>query len=204
MTVVPLSDHPLFVDHGLMAAIACGVQARSSHWAVVEKTFLTAHPTCLACGAADSGPCIACLSIGPACSRCGGSGREPLNIHHVFDFHEAVALGRPDLELDPRNLCTLCRAPGTEHHLLLGHLDDWQSFNPDLLDDVKTFGHMAASAIRADERWIAKKQNRPLVFSLWDPALKDSWRTRLDATLPPDKALCDRYGFTIKPYEAAA
>jgi hypothetical protein len=31
-----------------------------------------------------------------------------VQVHHIFPFHDCVALGRPDLELDERNLITLC------------------------------------------------------------------------------------------------
>ena len=32
----------------------------------------------------------------------------PVQVQHIFPFHYCVALGRPDLELDERNLITLC------------------------------------------------------------------------------------------------
>ena len=41
------------------------------------------------------------------------------------------------LELDPRNLLTLCIGPDCEHHVLLGHLDDYESFNPKVLGFMK-------------------------------------------------------------------
>ena len=54
-------------------------------------------------------------------------------MHHIFPFHYCIALGRPDLELDDRNLITLCEdeagKPGQNHHLLVGHLDDFESSN---------------------------------------------------------------------------
>jgi hypothetical protein len=60
-------------------------------------------------------------------------------VHHIFPFHYCIALGRPDLELDDRNLITLCEdeqgkrsrveapARGTPELLRQAHLD----FTPD-------------------------------------------------------------------------
>lgn len=50
-----------------------------------------------------------------------------------------MLVGRPDLELDPRNLLTLCIRPDCEHHVLLGHLDDYESYNPKVLGFVKAY-----------------------------------------------------------------
>ena len=47
---------------------------------------------------------------------CGES--EQLNVHHMYPFHYVVLCGRPDLELDPRNLLTLCTREDREHHLV--------------------------------------------------------------------------------------
>lgn len=57
-----------------------------------------------------------------------------LNLHHVLPFHLYK-----ELELEPTNICTLCRSC----HLLLGHFQKWASFN----EDIKS--------------WITLRQNRP-------------------------------------------
>lgn len=54
-----------------------------------------------------------------SCVACGT--RKSLNVHHV----KPVALF-PELELDPDNLITLCE----RDHLHIGHLGDWQAWNP--------------------------------------------------------------------------
>ena len=59
--------------------------------------------------------------------------RRRVEVHHIFPFHICVVVDRPDLELDERNLVTLCgqshdRGVG-DRHLLLGHFDDWESMN---------------------------------------------------------------------------
>jgi len=80
---------------------------RSSEWVSVRNEFVRLHPRCEACG----------------------SGYD-LNVHHVEPFHL-----RPDLELEPSNLITLCR----EHHFRIGHDPDgpwkpqkpsWSYWNP--------------------------------------------------------------------------
>lgn len=80
---------------------------RSSRWRSVRDDFVRRFPTCAACGSTRS-----------------------LNVHHVVPFHT-----RPDLELYPPNLITLCR----EHHFFIGHDPDgpwkpgkpsWSASNP--------------------------------------------------------------------------
>lgn len=111
--------------------------ARSSHWPAVERAHRARHPHCMACG-----PALA----------------PPIQVHHIFPFHYCVALGRPDLELDDRNLVSLCEAekdrPAEDHHLLIGHADSFRSSN--LTADVDAAGRWAgksAAEIRADLQW---------------------------------------------------
>src|SRR5689334_18861386 len=87
---------------------------RSSRWPVVERNFKQAHPKCAACGTTQE-----------------------LNVHHIFPFPYVVLWRRPGLEFDSRNLITLCTLGGYEHHLLLGHLSDYESYNPEVLKFVK-------------------------------------------------------------------
>lgn len=76
---------------------------RSSKWPTVEKHFLTAHPTCAACG-----------------------GKVRLNVHHVKPFHLD-----PVNELDPNNLITLCMGE-KECHLHIGHGGSFKQYCPDV------------------------------------------------------------------------
>lgn len=77
---------------------------RSSEWSGVRDAFLAEHPQCACCG-----------------------GTTKLRVHHVEPFHV-----NPARELDPANLITLCEAGkyGINCHLLLGHLGNWQKWNP--------------------------------------------------------------------------
>jgi 5-methylcytosine-specific restriction endonuclease McrA len=97
-----------------------GGVARSSKWPAVMHAFLKGHPTCEVCGSKNK-----LLA--------------PLNIHHCQPYHL-----HPELELDPTNLITLCRP----HHLLVGHLMNWSSFNKDVREDAKI--------------WLNKVINRPV------------------------------------------
>jgi 5-methylcytosine-specific restriction endonuclease McrA len=88
-------------------------EPRSSEWSAVRAAHVKRHPACLACGSV-----------------------EQLNVHHIEPFHL-----RPDLELEPSNLVTLCR----EHHFRIGHDPDgpwkpqkpsWIKSNPNVRQDA--------------------------------------------------------------------
>ncbi len=77
---------------------------RSGKWPAVERAYKAEHPKCEVegCGAAEN-----------------------LNVHHCLPFHKY-----PKLELDPRNLVTLCSdGSKNNHHLHWGHLGTWTSWN---------------------------------------------------------------------------
>ncbi len=120
-------------DHDLETARRHGVE-RSPHWPHVEKEHLLHEPSCAACGHRGKG----------------------LQVHHIKPFHL-----HPNLELDPRNLITLCEIKGREHHLLLGHLDEWESYNVNVREDVKRYYGKSAAAIKADLHWQKAVAKRP-------------------------------------------
>jgi HNH endonuclease. len=91
----------------------------------------------------------------PVCVVCGYKGRK-LQVHHIKPFHL-----HPQLELDSHNLVTLCEARGRNHHLLIGHLDAWTSYNEHVKDDAKHFHHKSEREIRADLHWQKKVLQRP-------------------------------------------
>jgi hypothetical protein len=121
------------LDQGAHIAKKHG-HARSSHWRSVEQEHLRREPACVVCGY---------------------KGRKR-QVHHIKPFHL-----HPDLELDPHNLITLCSARGKEHHLLLGHLGSWESYNEHIRADIKHFYHKTAAEIRADLNWQKKMLGRP-------------------------------------------
>jgi 5-methylcytosine-specific restriction protein A len=75
--------------------------ARAGGWRTVEKHFLIAHPICAVCG-----------------------GKKWLQVHHKKPFHL-----HPELELDDKNLITLCMGR-KECHLKIGHGNNWKAYNP--------------------------------------------------------------------------
>lgn len=84
------------------------IQKRSGHWPTVEKQYRASHPTCEICGSTTK-----------------------LNVHHMQPFSKF-----PELELDPNNLITLCMDFKKEYHLLIGHGDDFHSYNPNIKEDA--------------------------------------------------------------------
>lgn len=129
-------------DHGELEAIRTVGRTRSPEWPKVEKAHLAKNPHCVCCA--------------PGTNMDAG-----LQVHHKFPFNYCIALGRPDLELDDRNLITLCEdehgKPGQNHHLLCGHLDSFQSSNLEVVEDATVMFHgMTAEQIKADPRWQVK------------------------------------------------
>ena len=74
-------------------------------------------------------PAFRKIYIKKNCECCGRPSKllKPLQLHHKNPFHL-----HPELELDPDNVITLC----DDCHLLLGHLGNFQSWNPTVDIDV--------------------------------------------------------------------
>ena len=68
------------------------------------------------------------LSREPKCCSCGGT--KKLEVHHIQSFH-----ARPDLELVPSNLMTLCRQKkyGISCHQNLGHRGNYRDINENVI-----------------------------------------------------------------------
>ena len=97
------------IDNGRLVALAYGLQRRPG-WRKVARDWLKDHPACCVCGITTQ-----------------------VQVHHKFPWHLCILLERPDLELDERNFESVCEWPDREHHLLIGHLGNWESYNPDFL-----------------------------------------------------------------------
>ncbi|MCR4311327.1 MAG: HNH endonuclease [Candidatus Taylorbacteria bacterium] len=78
---------------------------RSSQWPKVRAEFLKTHPKCAVCGTTKD-----------------------LAVHHKKPYFLY-----PELELDSRNLITLC--DGLSHHLIFGHLGSYLSYNKNIDED---------------------------------------------------------------------
>ena len=84
---------------------------RSSKWRSVRAQHTRENPSCAVCGSTSS-----------------------LEVHHIEPFH-----ARPDLELEPSNLLTLCdglRRRGLNCHHLFGHFRNWRRINPNVIEDA--------------------------------------------------------------------
>ena len=139
--------HPKpLIDQGAKAAKAHGVH-RSHLWPEVEKAHRAKFPDC-------------------ACCASGTNLQAPVQVHHIIPFHFCILLGRPDLELDQRNLLTLCEADrlhtAPDHHLLVGHFRDWQSFNYSVATDAAEKWHgMSEPQIQILAEWQSLRASRP-------------------------------------------
>lgn len=121
-------------DPGARVANQYG-RARSPEWPRVAQEHLSHEPACVVCGHRGKG----------------------LQVHHIKPFHLY-----PELELDPKNLITLCEIRGRTHHLLIGHLDDWESYNKRVREDTKRYSHQSATAIKANPTWQKEAAQRPM------------------------------------------
>lgn len=85
--------------------------ARSPKWSQVRKAYIALHPRCAVCEAK-------------------GGILKPNQVHHKMPFHLNLAL-----ELDEKNLITFC----SPHHLLVGHLMNFRSYNVNVENDSDYF-----------------------------------------------------------------
>lgn len=87
--------------------------SRSTKWPAARAAHLKTHNECAVC-----------------------AGTEKLEVHHKKPFHM-----HPELELEPDNLITLCESGkhGVNCHLLVGHLGNFKSVNPDVENDAATW-----------------------------------------------------------------
>jgi len=86
---------------------------RSKDWPKLRNQWLQVHPRCAVCGE-----------------------QKHLEVHHLIPVHFD-----PSKELDVTNLITLCEQKSHNDHLLVGHLLDWKSMNPDCVDNAKLLQH---------------------------------------------------------------
>ena len=67
----------------------------------------------------------------PKCACCGGTKKR--QVHHIQPFHD-----KPELELDPNNMITLCTdGPcNLNCHFVIGHLGNTKCSNPNVVEDA--------------------------------------------------------------------
>lgn len=148
------------VDPGRVVAKKHG-QARSPHWATVRDRHIKMEPKCQMCGDAAK-----------------------LQVHHVIPFHICILLDRPELELDHRNLITLCACKEHMHHELLGHLDDFSSFNPKVRSHKKRFGKLTSAEIEENAVWLKLEKARPKDWGKMTAAQQTAIKTLVSRLFP--------------------
>jgi len=131
------------------------------------------------------------LKLQPCCQACkpGTNLEFKVQVHHIFPFHYAVALGRPDLELDDRNLITLCETeaghPADDHHLLIGHLGNFKLGNLHVVQDCQAYQGLYGIQIRALAEWQNEERaGRIKDLDAMTDDEKKALRELMDATFP--------------------
>lgn len=170
---------PNLLDRGAQVALEHGAGPRSHHWPTVEHEVRAKNPDCFAC------------PPGSPFEHVG------LQVHHCFPYHFVKLAGRPDLELDERNLVvageTEHGSPAPDHHELIAHGGNFKSYNPNARADALVFMGMDTAAIKADPRWATLHANLP---KLWPELTTDEkilFRRQLDSSLPPDPIVVGRF-----------
>ena len=141
---------------------------RSNKWSKIQKEHLQMEPKCAACGK--------------------DSNEVTLQVHHKFPFHYCIALGRPDLELDHRNLITLCETSkdknSENHHLLLGHLDNFKSSNLNVEEDCKTYYNLTSEQIQENKTWEIEEKNRLKLLTEMSEEEKEDFKNLMNKKYP--------------------
>ena len=135
------------IDVGLLVASTVGIYERSSKWSKVQAQHLLKQPYCIACGK-------------------NVKYTNGLQVHHIIPYHICIELGRADLELDERNLISLCQTQENittpNHHLIIGHLNDWESFNKTVKTNAsKTFYAQSSAQIKLNLTWLKMCLKKP-------------------------------------------
>ena len=116
---------------------------RSNYWPNVKNAHLAKHPVCEACLVQGDAP----PQVVP-------------QVHHIIPFQYCVYLGRPELEVHPNNLMTLCEGNGTnDHHIAIGHLGNFQHLNEAVVQDVAgPWKGLLKTAIEKLTDWIHRER----------------------------------------------
>lgn len=168
------------VDQGAKVAAVHDIK-RSSQWPTKRAEHLKKFPYCAACTPPTGWRKL--LHSGKALV-----GLQPVQVHHIYPFHSCVVLGRADLELDDRNLITLCER-GQNHHILVGHLGDFKSYNPDVSKHAShTFHAKTAAQIREDVLWKKLNSANPKDVDILTDLEKSVLRGKIDSLFPVVKS----------------
>ncbi len=146
---------------GTSIAQKYGLQ-RSPLWPGVEKAALAKYLKCATC-----------------------AGDQTLQVHHIAPFHLCHLVYRGDLELDQRNLLVLCEENSNDHHLLVGHLGNFESYNPGGRAAIETeFVGLTAQQIKDSPTWQALMKSRPAPWDQMTHEVRLALRQYLDTNFP--------------------
>lgn len=114
--------HVVAVAHGILHEAVKRIR-RSPKWRGVEKAHLKREPRCRAC-----------------------NGINHVAVHHIQPFHL-----HPELELDEKNLITLCMGR-YECHLRVGHGGSFRCYNPNVVTDAISAKASAWNRVQVEKR----------------------------------------------------
>ena len=155
-------------------ASALGIQ-RSEKWKDVQNEHLTINGP-----GYDQTRCAVCQET------------QQRQVHHIIPFHLCHLVYRGDLELDERNLMTLCEVMEHNHHQLLGHLQDWEIYNPAGREGIasafqgQTAGGLTEVEIQKAQIWAQwyNDPHKPVRWLEMRPEDRVKLRQFLDTNLP--------------------
>lgn len=84
-------------------------ESRSPEWPRVRAEHLEKEPICVICGS-----------------------KLDIQVHHILPYRKY-----PELELDGKNLITLCGSKMYNHHFLVGHAGNYMGWNPHVREDSR-------------------------------------------------------------------
>jgi len=145
-----------------------GIQ-RHNDWGKIARQHLIGQPKCLICG----------LNVLYNLIQEGSC-----NVHHKYPLQHCIAVNRPDLELDRRNMFTVCARHFDHHHLLIGHLEDWESYNPHLETTIALVRNLTQVQIRNTIMFCEAVKNRPKPLKEWSEAEKNIFKNHLEEVMP--------------------
>ena len=80
--------------------------------------------------------------------------------------------------------CDLAALPGEDHHLVVGHLDDFECANPTTRTDAQHYRGQTAAQIRASATWRVQVAGRLPPLPAMSEAQRKSLRALMDRAMP--------------------
>jgi hypothetical protein len=156
-------------DHGARIARASGIK-RSPQWKAARRAHLERQPWCVSCRKQYTGFLAVIMRF-----------FRGVVVHHIYPFHVVRVLNRGDLEFNSRNLVTLCAM----HHLVIGHLNQWDCYNPHAkFLAVRMFGRKIGEILPDPEYNRFREERKIDVKNLTGEELAQL-RQKLDEKFPP-------------------